>query len=164
VDESREDGVDAGREENGGGDDKEVLDDEVDEVVWVVLRRESAGDVADDFERETDGEGCEVPGAVAEELPDVDDGEDEEDDDAEEGEGERGCVSVDNDGRVVGTAGERPVGIDVAAAAGRDSGRRAAATCCWDAWGRSYKSSRLDTKLELSLSFEVTHRLRSSWA
>jgi hypothetical protein len=126
VDEGGEDGVDTGGQEDRGGDDEEVLDDEVDEVVRVVLRGKGAGDITDDLKGQADGKRGEVPGAVAEELPDMDDGEDEEDDDAEEGERERGCVSVDNDGRVVGAAGERPVGVDVAAATSRDSGRRAA--------------------------------------
>jgi len=51
---------------------------------------------------------------VTDGLGEVDEEEEEEEDDAQDGEGEGGRVAVDDDGRVVGPVGWRPVGIDVA--------------------------------------------------
>lgn len=135
VDKRRENRVDAGRQENGRGDNEEVLNDEVDDVVGILLRRKRARDVTDDFECETDREGGEVPRAMPQELKDVHDGEDEEEDHAKKRESERGGVAVDDDGRVVRAAGEGPVRVDIAAAtvaAGGDAGR-GTASAGWDA-------------------------------
>lgn len=57
VDEARETHVDGRGDEDGGGDDEEVLDDEVDDVVRVLLRREGAEGIADDFHQTCEGEG-----------------------------------------------------------------------------------------------------------
>ncbi len=122
-----QDGVNTSGEEDGRGNDEKVLQDEVDEVVGVDLCGEQTGDVADDLEEQTDGEGGEVPGFVAYQLEDVDDEEEEEEDDAEEGESERGRVAVDDDGGVIGSTGERPVGIDVASPSSTSSCRATAA-------------------------------------
>lgn len=100
MDERREDGVDARGEEDGRGDDEEVVEDEVDEIIGVLLGGERARDVADDFEEEADGEGGEVPAAMAEELGRVDDEEDEEESGCEAGEGDGWGVAVDDYGRV----------------------------------------------------------------
>jgi len=122
VDQGAQDGVDAGAHEDGGGDDEEVLQDEVDEVVRVLLGREQTRDVADDLEEEADGEGDEVPRAVHVDLCRVHQEEDEEEDDGQQGERKVGGVAVDDDGRVVLAAREREVGVDEAAASGAAAG------------------------------------------
>lgn len=84
----REDGVDAGSEEYRSGDNEEVLENKEDEIVGVDFGGQTSGDVADDFEQETDGKCDEIPRPVAENLPDVGDEEDEKNDVGEEGERE----------------------------------------------------------------------------
>lgn len=62
------------------------MEDEVEDVVGVLFRGEGAGDVAGDFEEAADGDGGEVPGAVADELVGVEKGGEGEEDGAEQGE------------------------------------------------------------------------------
>lgn len=94
VDEHGEDGVDACGEQDGGGDDEEVLQDEEYEAVGVDVGGEGAADVACYFEEEGDGDGEEVEGAVAVDLVAVGNEGEGEEDGGEEGEGEGGGVAV----------------------------------------------------------------------
>lgn len=57
-------------------------------MIRILLRREGASNVADNFEEKADGEGDEEPVAEADDLGEVDDEEDGEPYGGEEGEGE----------------------------------------------------------------------------
>lgn len=113
-DEHGENGVDARGEEDGRGDDEEVVENKVDQVVRIFLCREGARAVADDFEDEADGEGAEPPGFVADGLRGVDDQVDGEPGDGEAGEDDGGREAVDDDGNIVGSVGVGEVGVNVA--------------------------------------------------
>lgn len=63
VDEAGEADVDGGGDEDWCGDDEEVLDDEVDDVVWILLCGEGAEGITDDFHQAGEREWDEVPGA-----------------------------------------------------------------------------------------------------
>lgn len=117
VDEHREDGVDAGGEEDGRGDDEEVVEDKVDEVVGVLFRREGARAVPDNLKEQTDGKGDEPPGAEAHGLSRMHDEVEEKVDGGKDGEGKGGREAVDDDGDVVRAVGVGKVGVDVAGAA-----------------------------------------------
>lgn len=134
VDESGQDGVDTGGQKHWGGDDEEVLEDKEDEVVRVDLGGQAASDVADDLEGETYGKGAKVHGAVSDDLEQVGDKIETKENRGQESEGERRSVAVDDDGRIVGTAREWPVRVDIAAAAGVDAGWGSAAGRDVDAW------------------------------
>lgn len=116
ADEHREDGVDARGEEDGRGDDEEVVEDKVDEVVGVLFRGEGARAVPDNLKDEADGKGDEPPGFEAHGLGGVDDEVEEEEDGGEDGEGKGGREAVDDDGDVLRAVGVGEVGVDVAGA------------------------------------------------
>lgn len=115
ADESAQTDVDAGADEDGRGDDAEVLHDEIENVVGILARAQGAEDVADGFEHAGEGEGEEVVGAVSERLDEVERGGQGEEDDGEDAEGEGGHVAVDDDGGVVWALGVGEAGVDVAA-------------------------------------------------
>ncbi len=91
---ARETDVDGSGDEDRRGDDEEVLHDEVDDIVWVLLCRESAEGVAHYFHQTGEGEGDEVPGLGARDHEGVPDECDEEEDYGCNAEGEGREVSV----------------------------------------------------------------------
>ena len=93
VDEAAEADVDGGGDEDWRGDDEEVLDDEVDNVVWVLLCGERTEGVAYYFHGAGEREGDEVPGAEAHDAEGVDAEGDEEEDYAGDAERERWGVA-----------------------------------------------------------------------
>lgn len=80
--------VNGGGDEDWCGDDEEVLDDEVDDVVWVLLRGEGAEGITDDFHQAGEREWDEVPGTELDDSEGVDAEGDEEEDNACDAESE----------------------------------------------------------------------------
>ena len=81
VDKAGQANVDGGGDEDWCGDDEEVLNDEVDDIVWVLLCGEGAEGIADDFHQAGKREWDEVPGAELDYSEGVDAEGDEEEDD-----------------------------------------------------------------------------------
>lgn len=120
-DEYREDRVEAGGEEDGRGDDEEVVEHKVDEVVRVFFRGQGACRVAYNLKDEADGKGDEPPGPVADRLRGVEEEMKGEPGGGKDGEGKGRREAVDDDADVLRAVGIGEVGVDVA---GRSAG------CC----------------------------------
>lgn len=112
--ERRQNGVDARGEEDGRGNDEEVVEDKVNEVVGVLLGRQAARHVSHNLEEQADGEGGKPPAAVSCSLDAVDHHEGGEPDRGEDGEGKGRREAVDDDGDIPFAVWVGEVGVHVA--------------------------------------------------